>query len=167
MSKKTFIMTLILALTFAVSCDNNKKEEINTGTTQVEQEIGAESGEVVDRSAESVMQEPAELDDQVAEKGSTEVEYTTKRQVTETVLKERDIPTIQICETKANINEMDKDDFTALGFDPDAADKIVKAREQKGSFSSVDDLSQIEGVPAGTIGQLRNDLGVMQAQEEK
>lgn len=63
---------------------------------------------------------------------------------------------------------MDKEDFRAVGFDQQTAQRIVQTREQQGQFSSVDELSQISGA-SDTLSQIRNDLGVVerQAQEEK
>jgi DNA uptake protein ComE-like DNA-binding protein len=171
MSKKLFITTLIVALPFAVSCDNQNTERVNpagTGDVQQEEEIESSQAEVIDRQSTVVDREAADLQERQVEEGTEQVEYKTKQQVTETVLREQEIPTVQICRTKANINEMDKEDFQALGFDQQAADKIVQTREQRGQFQSVEELSQIQGVSPDSFSRVQGDLGVVerQAQEE-
>lgn len=127
------------------------------------------SGEVIDRDSKTLSQEAGDISEREVNRGSTDVEYQTKRQVTKTLLQQEEIPTIQVCETKANINEMDQKDFQALGFDQNTAERIVQQREQQGQFSSVDELAQIQGLSQDALAKVRDDLGVnmKQAQEEK
>lgn len=169
MSKKSLITTLIVALPFVVACDNQGESRgTGTTTTQEQQDISTTEAEVIDSRSTVIDQQPAELQEKEVEEGTTDVQYQTTRQVTETVLREQEIPTVQVCNSKANINEMDKEDFRAVGFDQQTAERIVQTREQKGQFSSVDELSQVSGA-SDTLSQIRNDLGVVerQAQEEK
>jgi DNA uptake protein ComE-like DNA-binding protein len=174
--KKLFITSIIVALPFAVSCDR-RQDTTATGTgardttTTTERGTGdsfQRGGEVIERDSTTLHQQPADVQEMEVEKGSADVEYTTKRQVTETVLQEQSIPTVKICQSKADINEMDKDNFRALGFDKNAADRIVQAREQRGRFNSVDELGQIQGVSQDTLANVKDNLGVAprQAQEE-
>ncbi len=167
MSKKTFITTLIIALPFVVACDNQGESRGRSGA-QEQQDTSTTDAEVIDSRTTIIEQRPAELQEQEVEEGTTDVQYQTTREVTETVLREQEIPTVQVCNSKANINEMDKEDFRAVGFDQQTAERIVQTREQKGQFSSVDELAQISGA-SDTLSQIRNDLGVVerQAQEEK
>lgn len=176
MSKKLFITTLIVALPFAVSCDNQNAERVGpegVGDVRQEEEIetsGVETSEaeVIERDSTVIDREAADLQERQVEEGTEQVEYTTKKQITETVLREQEIPTVQICQTKANINEMDKEDFMALGFDQQAAERIVQTRQQRGQFQSVEELSQIQGVSQNALSRVQGDLGVVerQAQEE-
>lgn len=167
MSKKSLITTLIVALPFVVACDN-QGEKRDTGPTQEQQDTSTSEAQVIDSQSTVIDQQPAELQEKEVEEGTTDVQYQATRQVTETVLREQEIPTVQVCNSKANINEMDKEDFRAVGFDQQTAQRIVQTREQQGQFSSVDELSQISGA-SDTLSQIRNDLGVVerQAQEEK
>ncbi|MFP5387502.1 MAG: ComEA family DNA-binding protein [Bacteriovoracia bacterium] len=169
--KRLLITSMIVALPFAVSCDRENRQEENVGNMQQqEEEVQQEEaeGRVIEESSRTIQQKPAELPQKEVEKGSANVEYTAKRKVTQTILKEQEIPTIQICESKADINQMDAKDFQALGFDQQTAQKIVQTREQQGSFRSVQDLSQIQGVSSNLLNNLQQDLGVgrAQAQEE-
>lgn len=168
MSKKLFITTLIVALPFAVSCDNQTAERAGTGDLQQEEQTPTSQAEVIDSQSTVVDREAADLKEREVEEGSTQVEYKTKQQITETVLREQEIPTIQVCRSKANINEMDKEDFRALGFDQQAAERIVQTREQRGQFRSVEELSQIQGVSQDLLSRVQDDLGIIerQAQEE-
>ena len=167
MSKKSLITTLIVALPFVVACDN-QGESRGTGGAQEQQDTSTTDAEVIDSRTTIIDQQPAQIQEQEVEEGTTDVQYQTTREVTETVLREQEIPTVQVCNSKANINEMDKEDFRAVGFDQQTAERIVQTREQKGQFSSVDELSQVSGA-SDTLSQIRNDLGVVerQAQEEK
>lgn len=179
MKNRLLITTLACALPFfsvsaQVMDDDNvlgqdvqEERQEQEGTNQVRQEETA--GEVIKRDSKTISQQPGSIDKKEVNRGSTDVEYQTKRQVTQTLLQQEEIPTIQVCETKANINEMDQNDFQALGFDKNTSEKIVQQREQKGQFSSVEELSQIEGVSQDSLAKVRNDLGVneKQAQEEK
>lgn len=146
-------MTLVLSVVTGCSRDEDKVSE---------------SGEVIKETTKVVGQSPAQFDNTITREGEAEVEYRSQRQFTETVLHEANIPTVQTCRTKADINQMEKKDFQALGFAPQAAERIVQQREQQGQFRSVDELSRIQGVSPDEFSQVRNDLAVgKQAQEEK
>ena len=123
---------------------------------------------MIEESSRTIQQGAGELPQEEVEKGSAKVQYPAKRKVTQTILKEQEIPTIQVCETKADINKMDEKDFQALGFDQLTSRKIVQTREQEGSFRSVQDLSRVQGIPTNLLNNLEKDLGVgtAQAQEE-
>jgi DNA uptake protein ComE-like DNA-binding protein len=153
--RKFLLSVVVMALPFVASCDNQRGEQ------------RMEEGKVIERDATVIDQQPGQLQEREVERGSKDVEYTTKRRVTETVLREQNIPTIQICETKADINAMDQAAFRALGFDQQTAQRIVQAREQRGRFNSVDELGQVQGVPSGTLSQVRGDLGVAPRQAEE
>lgn len=157
--KNTFLittMTLVLSIVTGCSREEEKVSADQTG------------GEVIRETTQVVDQTPAQLDNTVVRESEEEVEYRTQREVTKTILHKENIPTVQTCRTKADINKMDKGDFQALGFDPQAADRIVQQREQQGQFRSVEDLSRIQGVSPDAFSQVRNDLAVgRQAQEEK
>ncbi|MFP5387503.1 MAG: ComEA family DNA-binding protein [Bacteriovoracia bacterium] len=126
-------------------------------------------GKVIETESRVIDQESAELPDKQRQEGKEEVQYQAKKKITQTLLKEEKIPTIQVCETKANINEMDAQDFQALGFDKNTAQKIVQQRQERGAFKSVEDLSKIQGVSPEQFSTLKPDLSVggAQAQEEK
>ncbi len=51
------------------------------------------------------------------------------------------------------------------GIGPAKAKAIVEYRNERGLFSSVDDLEKVSGIGAGTLKQIRNDLTV--GKEEK
>jgi DNA uptake protein ComE-like DNA-binding protein len=170
MSKRLLTASVIAALSLVAACDNQGAKQQEEETVRQEQ-TSLPEGEVIDSSSKVIERTPAEMQaEQQIEKGSEDVQYTTKRQVTETVQKEQEIPTIEKTQTKANINEMDVADFVALGFDQRAAQQIVQTRDQRGgNFNSVDELMQINGVSKDTFNRVRNNLGVapQQAQEEK
>lgn len=174
MSKKILVPTAIAALSLFVACDNQSALQEENEITPVQEEQSYEGevieGEVIDSSTTVIDREAPELEAQrEVERGSTDVQYETTRQVTETVQKEQDLPTVKTTTAKLNINEMNVQDFLALGFDKQAAERIVQTREQRGgSFSSVDELSQIQGVSMDALNKVRGDLGVAprQAQEE-
>ncbi len=85
------------------------------------------------------------------------VQVTTTR----TVIIQKQIPTIQINQEKADINRMSADNFVALGFTQDAAQKIVAVRATRpGGFASPADLAQIPGVDPHLVDQLTPNLGV-------
>ncbi len=175
MKKRFLITSLACALPiFSVSAQVLDDDSVLGQDVQEERREGSDiqkeeaSGEVIKRDSKTLSQQPGRINETEVKRGSTDVEYQTKRRVTQTLLKEEQIPTIQVCETKANINEMDKKDFQALGFDQSTSEKIVQQREEKGQFASVDELSQIPGVSQDSLAKVRDDLGVntKQAQEE-
>lgn len=177
MKRRLLITSLAVALPiFSVSAqvmdDDNvlgqDVQEERLEGSDIQREEATPTGEVIQRDSETLSQQPGRINETEIKRGSTDVEYQTKRRITQTLLKEEQIPTIQVCETKANINEMDKKDFQALGFDKNTSEKIVQQREEKGQFASVDELSRIQGVSQDNLSQIRDDLGVnqKQAQEE-
>lgn len=171
MSRKLLITSLICTLPFAISCsDEVEREEANFGQEKETQVIEAEEDQtarVIDREAQTTQITPATVQEREVERGSKDVEYTTQRQVTETLLKQEQIPTIQICRTKADINRMDAQDFIAVGFNKQEADLIVRQRQQSGQFQSVQDLNSIQGVSQQTVSSVQNDLGVGQRQAQE
>lgn len=175
MKNRFFITSLAIALPlFSASAqvlddDNVLGEDVKEARMENRQEEQVvDEARVIDRSSQRIDKTPAKVNETEIRRGSTDVEYTTKRQITQTLLNKEQIPTIEVCQSKADINRMQAKDFKALGFDMNTAERIVQQRQQKGSFKSVEDLSQIQGVSQETLTQVKQDLGVgrAQAQEE-
>ncbi len=60
-----------------------------------------------------------------------------------------------------NINTATQSELETLqGIGPAKAKAIIEYREEKGSFASKDDLVNVDGVGAGTIKQLREQITV-------
>lgn len=166
--KKILITSLAVVLPLFTACQQETPENrIEVQEEQVIDTTKVDSAEVINSEATTYQQKPAELQDVQRRQGSEEVEYTTKRQVTQTLLHEAKIPTIQTCESKADINRMKSEDFQAIGFDQNAAQKIIQARDQQGNFQSVDDLSRVQGISQDTFAQVKQDLGVQQKQAQE
>lgn len=55
---------------------------------------------MIDSQSTVIDQQPAELQEKEVEEGTTDVQYQATRQVTETVLREQEIPTVQVCNSK-------------------------------------------------------------------
>ncbi|HXH74709.1 MAG TPA: helix-hairpin-helix domain-containing protein [Bacteriovoracaceae bacterium] len=142
-----------------------RQEEEAMGTSRQEEQSA--SGKVIDSKTESVKHEAGKLNDKDVKQGSANVEYKTKEKVTKTIQKQAQIPTVQICQTKADINGMKLEDFQALGFDRGSAEKIIQQRAQKGQFASVDELSKVEGLSQSTYNRLKDQLGVLQSEEKQ
>jgi hypothetical protein len=157
MKHKLITGSMIAALSLSVACNRQADRQEET----------LPEGDVIDSSSRVIEQEPANVQEQTVETGSEDVEYTTKRQVTETVQREQEIPTVERTQKQADINEMEVQDFRALGFDQQSAQRIVETREQKGRFDSVDELQQIEGVSSETLNRIRGNLGVVPRQAEE
>ena len=70
----------------------------------------------------------------------------------------RQIPALQICTTMADINRMDSDDLSFLGFDQNSAKDIIEAREKLGDFKSSKQLEAIAGVDKNLINSLKDNI---------
>ncbi len=89
--------------------------------------------------------------------GSARVE--TEREVTQVQKGTAEIPTIRIEEIKADLNRMDEDDFVAIGFPEDVAENIVAYREDRGNFTSVEQLRAVPGMDLELYDQFKDRLG--------
>ncbi|MCM2321850.1 MAG: helix-hairpin-helix domain-containing protein, partial [Oligoflexia bacterium] len=84
-----------------------------------------------------------------------------RKRITRTVVSQNQMPTVKICEERADVNRMDKEDFIAVGFSQEAAQNILQARSQRGGrFGSLAELGQIAGVDQGLLKQLEPELGL-------
>lgn len=169
MIKKTFITSMLIALPLtALNAQVLGEERVLGNDVQEGAEIEEEQARVLDRDSKIIDRNAGNFKTtKEIDRGATDVQYKAQRKITQTLLKEEQIPTVQFCETKANINAMKAEDFKALGFDQKTAQAIIQKREQQGAFKSVDDLSQIQGVSGTMLNQVRTSLGVasQQAQE--
>jgi DNA uptake protein ComE-like DNA-binding protein len=85
-------------------------------------------------------------------------EITTQKRV---VVKSRtSIPTIRSSREVADINRMEASHFEALGFSRAEAAEIIRVRQERGGFRSVDDISSIEGLNRDQFERVKPRLGV-------
>lgn len=141
--KQLTTLTAILSLTAVMGCTGERE--------------GGE-GRVVEESTQVLDQEAGKIGGRTVEESETTVKVREKQQITRTLIEEEDVPTASYCEQKADINRMNEKHFTALGFDPATAKRIVDQRKKAGGFESVDQLAQIQGVDQSLFQELQPDL---------
>ena len=61
---------------------------------------------------------------------------------------------------KADLNQATREELVEAGMRPGVADAVLKRREEQGPFTSVDELTEIAGVGAASLDQLRGNLTV-------
>ena len=87
-----------------------------------------------------------------------QVPGTTQIETSKNVAEQRSIPTIEKRSVRADINRMNADDFVALGMDRDAAEKVVRYRQQVGPFQSVDELKKVPGFDVAWYDRVQDRL---------
>ena len=89
-----------------------------------------------------------------------EKELQARKRVLETTIAEYEIPTVRICEEKADLNEMNAQHFSALGISPGVAERIVQFRDQRGRITAVSQLREVQGVDDSTLRSLEQQVAV-------
>ncbi len=156
-----FIAAVGLALG---ACSSGQKRGERAADQAAGQKKVSKDGEVVSESSVIVEDTPPVIGERTVSEGEASV--PVRKKVTRTVVEQAQIPTVNICEQKADVNRMDVDHFVALGFSREAAEKIVSEREDRGPFSSVPELAEIEGVDSGLLSQLEPELGFSGVQQQ-
>ena len=110
-------------------------------------------------SSEQIVSEQATpLSDQAGiaqERTDTEVKAKKETVKKETKTLEEDVPSVVSGQTKFDVNKMNAEDFVAIGLDRDTADRVIQHRDQNGPFSSITDLSGVQGVSQSWLNQYR------------
>lgn len=70
------------------------------------------------------------------------------------------IPTVETCSAKADLNEVSTEHLAALGVPQQAAQQIVQHRESQGDFQSVSDLNNIQGLDQNVVTSLKEKVAV-------
>ena len=133
-------------------------QQVQPGQEEIEPQRGQEQareGQDV-RSIEPVRGQ--ELGRTTVTEGEKTVE--AQKRVLESTIVEYDIPTVRVCEEKADLNQMSAEHFAALGVSRDAAQRIVDYREQHGQITSIDQLRSVQGVDDQTLRSLEQQVAV-------
>lgn len=145
--------------------NDENQEQNQERQEQIEQEQ-VEDTEIIDR--EQVDQQlQTEVEERDVQEGEKTVEVTETQRITQEVLKREQVPTVKVCNEYADVNAMDQKDFTALGFDKKSAENIVKKRDEQGRFSSVDEISQVQGVDQEAFSKIQGSLSTAQRQAQE
>ncbi len=92
-------------------------------------------------------------------RAQSSTEVLTQRKVMRTETLKRSVPSVRETRVKADINRMDVDDFVVMGLTRRAAESVVQQRQEHGKFKSVEELSQVPGVPQDWFRSVRPKLG--------
>lgn len=109
------------------------------------------------RQPEEQAQTPALGSEQTKE---TEATVRRQKQVTRTVEVEENVPTITTVSEKVDLNRADQSDLVAIGVPSDVAQSIIQYREEQGRFTSVDQLSEIEGMTPDLMSSIEPQVGI-------
>lgn len=140
MIRKVLATCVVMAGGLAAACSSShtkKDPEANAGTS---------AGQSADQ-----------LGSTARAQSSTEV--LTQRKVMRTETVKRSVPSVRETRVKADINRMDVDDFVVMGLTRQAAESVVQQRQEHGKFKSVEELSQVPGVPQDWFRSVRPKLG--------
>lgn len=158
---------LLVGATALVGCQQRSK----SGEERSRQELSEQQGEPTQQQqGQEQGQQEGMIDESIEPVGGTEVggtatregqtEVQAERRVLEREIVEYQIPTVEMCEQRVDINEMEAKHFQALGISQSSAQQIVQYREQNGPFNSVSELQNVPGIDSQALSKLQSMAGV-------